>query len=168
MDFCDKKCLLCDYIGVRPINYSKYHKICQYHLNTFENHILTFCKHCHSNILIIRDFIFCSTCNQKECQIHPGNHNTMSTKLDTNINREIINPTSQKKENINIVDIPSEVVPENNICKKCHLNAEKKACLECKEKFCSNCHSFEQYCSNCLNNINDCDNCGKVGMIVTL
>ncbi|OMJ78221.1 hypothetical protein SteCoe_22024 [Stentor coeruleus] len=168
MNFCDTVCLICDDIGVRPINYSKYHKICQNHLTNIDDVILITCKHCNSNVLILRDFIFCSTCNNKECQVHPGYHNSLEIKPKINPEKEIEISIDPEKLNTHIVDISYEDSNEKPKCKKCHPSTEKIPCLACKEVFCPKCNPFEQYCSNCLNNLNDCDNCGKIGMLITL
>ncbi|OMJ88360.1 hypothetical protein SteCoe_9676 [Stentor coeruleus] len=164
MDFCDTKCLFCTNIGIRTINVPGYHKICQDHLNSINDFMQTICIHCSSKVFILKEFIFCCSCNKKECQNQSCKSSGISVGKN-NSEQEIVIFASNNKD---IVDILPEDGPEKSSCKKCHSITEKTSCLECNKKFCSKCQPFEKYCSYCLNNINDCDNCGKIGMLIAL
>lgn len=168
MGFCDTKCLLCDKNGVRTINHSGYHKICQDHLNRINDFIQTYCKHCNSKVQILREYLFCKCCNKKKCQAKPNSISNTEIKPKINSEIEVETSSNQKKLICKNADISYQNAPEESLCKKCHFITEKQACLECKATFCSKCNPFEKYCSNCLNSISDCDNCGKVGMSTNL
>lgn len=151
MDFCNTKCMFCNNPGIRPINYSNYHKICFIHLEKIDSPTYKACIHCNSLVIFINDIINCRICNLKNCICASQNNKCPGC-------------------NKGFISLPNQA---NRYCLSCQSNVYKcQNCgkfeflitLKCSHMGCFNCKD-ENLCKACCASYGtDCPNCNNFSM----
>ena len=151
MNFCDELCLLCNKKGEFFINFSRYHKFCIQHSQSYQNESKFTCQHCSSESLIVKELLKCSLCKTgKIMSIYGCGHKTCSECLkQCFICQESICGYCNKSSNslcINHQDFCLICRKEKRICnfcnnKGCDCNWERDRCINCENKTCKKCRN---------------------------